>query len=164
MQPVFVTLCLRDSLPADRDFATESMPSGPASFCIDRLLHDRRAGSNQLCRPTIARCVVEGIHYCARTNFILHSWAVMPNHVHLLLTPRSPLHYLVRKLKDVTSAAAGGLLWQDGSYDHLVVGPEEFRDITNYIEQNPVDAGLARSADRYPWSSAYAPPAKPAAA
>jgi len=32
--------------------------------------------------------------------------------------------------------------WQDESYDHLVRTDEEFRRIQQYIEHNPVTAGL----------------------
>jgi len=48
----------------------------------------------------------------------------------------------------------GGAFWPDESYDHLVRSDEEFGRIRNYIEQNPVTAGLATTAEQFPWSSA----------
>jgi putative DNA methylase len=49
-----------------------------------------------------------------------------------------------------------GHFWQDESYDHLVRSDGEFDRIRNYIEQNPVKAGLAKAPEEFRWSSAYA--------
>jgi putative transposase len=40
------------------------------------------------------------------------------------------------------------------SYDHVVRNEREFERIRNYIEQNPVRAGLVREASESQWSSA----------
>jgi REP element-mobilizing transposase RayT len=94
----------------------------------------------------------------------------MPNHVHLLLTPRVSVSRLLGSLKAATAKRANQLLqrtgtpfWQEESYDHLVRGGEEFRRIRRYIEDNPVKAGLAASAELYPWSSAGRPGRPPQA-
>ena len=50
----------------------------------------------------------------------------------------------------------GSPFWQQKSYDRLVRDREEFESIWNYIEQNPVRAGLVREASEYRWSSAWA--------
>ena len=97
----------------------------------------------------------------ARTaDYELHAWVVMPNHVHLLITPRVDVPILLRRLKGVSAREANQLLgqtgqpfWQDESYDHLVRDADEFQRIEKYILQNPVRAGLARSAEEYPWCS-----------
>jgi putative transposase len=44
--------------------------------------------------------------------------------------------------------------WQKESYDHWVRNPSEFQKIRNYIEANPVKAGLAQNPQDYLWSSA----------
>lgn len=84
----------------------------------------------------------------------------MPNHVHLLLTFRTDPSVALRKLKGTSARVANQVLgltgqpfWQEESYDRLVRGPEEFARIENYILQNPVKAGLARSPEEYRWSS-----------
>jgi REP-associated tyrosine transposase len=86
----------------------------------------------------------------------------MPNHVHLLITPNVVVSKIMRSLKGATARQANQLLnrmghsfWQDESYDHLVRSPEEFRKIDDYIVQNPVRAGLSRSPEEFPWSSAF---------
>jgi hypothetical protein len=44
--------------------------------------------------------------------------------------------------------------WQDESYDRLVRNDTEFARIVDYIERNPVTAGLVATPEEFPWSSA----------
>ena len=85
----------------------------------------------------------------------------MPNHVHTLVTAAVPLPKLTRSLKGITAKKANAILGltgapfgQEESYDHVVRNKKEFEKIWNYIEQNPVRAGLVREASEYRWSSA----------
>ena len=48
----------------------------------------------------------------------------------------------------------GRPFWQDESFDRLVRNDAEFERIVDYIERNPVMAGLAATPEEYPWSSA----------
>jgi hypothetical protein len=50
----------------------------------------------------------------------------------------------------------GQPFWQDESYDRLVRNQTEFDRIVNYIEMNPVKAGLVAKPEDFPWSSARA--------
>jgi hypothetical protein len=47
----------------------------------------------------------------------------------------------------------GQPFWQDESYDRLI-RDGEFERIANYIEMNPVKAGLVSAPEDFPWSSA----------
>ena len=65
----------------------------------------------------------------------------MPNHVHLLVTPKVVAARWLAPLKGFTAHAANELLgahgrpfWQDESYDHLVRSATEFERIRGYIE------------------------------
>jgi REP element-mobilizing transposase RayT len=85
----------------------------------------------------------------------------MPNHVHLLATPFVEVQKITKSLKGITAKRANSMLgltgtsfWQEESYDHLVRNDQEFEKIQNYIEENPVRAGLVRLALEYRWSSA----------
>jgi REP element-mobilizing transposase RayT len=107
--------------------------------------------------------IVEAIHYNESNlgHYSLHVFAVMPNHVHLLISPRIPLPKITRSLKGITAKRAnedlgltGRPFWQEESYDRLVRDESEFERIRRYIERNPVGAGLAREASDYRWSSA----------
>jgi putative transposase len=127
---------------------------------MDRLLDEQRAGPAYLKIPAIADVVADSLRKGAASDYSLHAWVVMPNHVHLLITPQIDVPVLIRKLKGATARESNKLLgrtgqpfWQDESYDHLARSASEFERIENYIVQNPVRAGLARSAEEYPWSS-----------
>jgi REP element-mobilizing transposase RayT len=107
--------------------------------------------------------VAEAIHYNANVldQYTLHAFAVMPNHVHLLLTPATALPKLTKSLKNITAKRANLILgltgrsfWQEESYDRLVRNDREFEQIRRYIENNPVRAGLIQEASAYRWSSA----------
>ena len=90
----------------------------------------------------------------------------MPNHVQMLISPQQT----VADHPNFKSASAreanavlnrrGQPLWYPESYDHWVRTEREFQEIGNYIEHNPVKAGLASSPEAYRWSSA-APVAAP---
>ena len=87
----------------------------------------------------------------------------MPNHVHLLITPRVAVSKITHALKRFTAREANRVLgltgqrfWQDESYDRLVRGGREFDRITQYIEYNPVRAGLVLCPEEFRWSSAWA--------
>jgi REP element-mobilizing transposase RayT len=159
-QPLFVTFRLFGSLPTGREFPKESMTSGEAFVAMDRLLDTARFGPVHLKRPEVAGLVRDSILHCARADCDLHAWVIMANHVHLLLTPHTDVSEFMRRLKGYSARQANRLLvrtgqpfWQDESYDHLVRNGEEFRRIEGYIVSNPVKAGLAASAEEYPWSS-----------
>src|SRR5271165_3234766 len=85
----------------------------------------------------------------------------MSNHMHLLLLPKVSPSRLLQSLKGPSAreanrilGRAGEALWQAESYDHWVRDQDEWNRIRIYIEENPVKAGLVRSAADYRWSSA----------
>jgi REP element-mobilizing transposase RayT len=127
------------------------------------MLDEARNGAFYLRLPAVAEMVVEAIEYNGNTlgHYALHAFVVMPNHVHLLATPKVPLPKLTKSLKGITAKRANEMLattgkpfWAEESYDHLVRHEREFEKIKFYIEENPVRAGLARPASEYRWSSA----------
>ena len=106
--------------------------------------------------------VVEAIRYRDPGHYHLHNFVVMPNHVHILITPQVPVSTLMQSLKRYTARAGNQVLhltgqsfWQDESYDRLVRDQAEFARIAHYIEDNPVTAGLATAPEQFPWSSAW---------
>ncbi len=130
---------------------------------MDRLLDEARAGPFYLRQPAVADMVVEAILFNAMElgHYRLSAYVVMPNHVHLLVTPVAPLPKIMKSLKGITAkranlmlALTGRAFWQEESYDHLVRHEGEFEKIRSYIEENPVRAGLVAEASKYRWSSA----------
>ena len=160
--PVFVTLWLSGSLPRDQVFPPASPVLGEAFRTVDKLLNRLRTGPHFLKQPEIARIIVTAIREgdTRFRRYQLHSYVVMPNHVHLLVTPNVPNAIWLGPLKAFTEFTANrilsrtGAFWQDHSYDHVVGDGEEFRSVRRYIEGNPVAAGLAVRPEDFLWSSA----------
>jgi REP element-mobilizing transposase RayT len=161
-QPQFITFRLHNSLPDHRVFPPSNLTSGQAFLAVDRLLDLARSGPTFLKQPSIAQLVQTSLKQgVALAHYVLHSWVIMPNHIHLLLTPQVILAKLLCSLKATTAQQANRILarggvpfWQHESYDHLVRDESEATRIISYIEGNPVKAGLASKPEDYPWSSA----------
>ena len=162
-QRLFVTWHLHGSLPHALYPPPSKQDAGRAFVWMDRYLDAARAGPLYLKQAPIARLVVDSIRYGAQhlQYYDLQAFVVMANHVHLLVLPRvSPSRFL-QTLKGYTAREANRLLgrtgqpfWQAESYDHLVRDERESDRIQEYIENNPVKAGLVANAEDYPWSSA----------
>jgi len=91
----------------------------------------------------------------------LHAYVVMTNHVHILITPLIEVAKITHALKRFTARQANRILhltgqtfWQEESFDHLVRDAREFQRTVQYIENNPVKAGLVVEPHDFPWSSA----------
>ena len=97
-------------------------------------------------------------------RYSLHAVVVMPDHVHVLLTPARaadrtyvPLADILRTNKGFSSRAIGkradrgGTLWQDERYDRIIRDEEEFREKWDYMLKNPMEGGLCSRAEDYPW-------------
>jgi len=130
---------------------------------MDRILDRAATGPLFLRRREIASLVVTSLRDGDRQlhRYELHAFVVMPNHVHVLVTPKVVARQWLGPLKGFTAHQAndfqgihGRAFWQDESYDHLVRSEVQFERIRAYIEQNPVTAGLAVTAEAFPWSSA----------
>jgi len=162
-QPLFVTFRLRGSLPDHRVFPPDRVTTnGKAFAAMDRLLDTATTGPFSLRRPEIAALVVAALRKGETDgrSYQLHAYVVMPNHVHLLVTPHVIATRWLGPLKGFTAHEAnrnlgttGKPFWQDESYDRLV-RDGEFDRIREYIEWNPVKAGLVGKPEDFPWSSA----------
>jgi putative transposase len=95
-------------------------------------------------------------------HYDLAAYAILSNHMHLLLLPKIAPSRLLQSLKGAAARDANLILgrtgesfWQAESYDHWVRDDGEWKRIVTYIEENPVKAGLVPCAEDYPWSSAF---------
>ena len=129
---------------------------------LDRRLDEARSGSMYLRLPRIAQIVVLSTHKGVELgHYALNSYVVMPNHVHLLILPKIAPDRLMKSLKGSTAREANRALgrtgepfWQKESYDHCMRDSREFERIRAYIQNNPVNAGLAATPEGFAWSSA----------
>jgi len=94
----------------------------------------------------------------------LYAVVIMPDHVHLLLSPRRnlegwpyPLVAILQCLKSVTAHRINKLLhvsgpvWQEESFDHVLRSDESLKEKCEYIRQNPVRKGLVARPENYQW-------------
>ena len=164
-QEVFITWRLYDSLPAQFRPPAPIESSGKIFVTYDRILDQARTGPLWLKDPRIAESIIlalgAGQH---RKMFALRSYVLMANHVHVLLAPQSPIADITRHIKGSTAREAnlilsrtGSRFWQGESFDHWVRDSGEWQRIRNYIERNPVAAGLVNKPEDWPWSSASRP-------
>jgi putative transposase len=98
--------------------------------------------------------------YREQGKFLLHEFVVMPDHVHVLLTP-APEISLERAVQFIKGGYSYRLrkkeniqVWQESFTNHRIQDAEDYRRHCEYIRMNPVRAKLVREATEYPYSSA----------
>lgn len=91
----------------------------------------------------------------------VHSYVLMTNHVHLLMTPRDPfgiskaMHSAIRRYAGYfnTRYQRTGTLWE-GRFHSAVIGSDFYLLACHrYIDNNPVRAGIVERPELYLWSS-----------
>ena len=101
--------------------------------------------------------------YKRQGKFRLHAFVVMPEHVHLLLTPAHDL-----SLERAMQLIKGGFshefgsefgrnkeVWQRGFTDHRIRDAVDFELHRGYIHRNPVKRELVQNPTEYRYCSAY---------
>jgi len=104
------------------------------------------------------------LHYRDNQDYLLHEFVVMPDHLHLLMTPSetTSLEKCVQLIKGGSSFRihkARGLkmeIWQIGFHDWTIRDVDDWRVKIGYIRMNPVRAGLVERAEEWMYSSAGA--------
>jgi len=113
---------------------------------------------------TYARLFLKTIYrYRREGRYLLHAFVLMPDHIHLLLTPAVDVtvERAVQLIKGGYSHALGTLVernsevWQRGFTDHRIRDAQDFVHHQNYIHQNPVVGHLVLNAPEYRYCSAF---------
>lgn len=112
---------------------------------------DRGFGQSVLKRRSCGEIVAEALGYFHGHRANTGDYVVMPNHVHLLLTPYRgcSLEHFLHSIKSYTAnrinrvLARRGIVWMKESYDHIVRNADELVRIQQYIRVNPAKAQLA---------------------
>ena len=100
--------------------------------------------------------------YRRQGRFKLHAFVLMPDHVHLLITPAADItvERAIQFVKGGYSHAVGieishREIWQKGFTDHRIRDTQDFAGHRLYIHQNPVMAKLVTRPEEYRYSSAF---------
>jgi len=91
-------------------------------------------------------------------NVAVGRYVIMPDHVHVFVRGgcNFRLGAWIGALKQVLAKAgmlsrAKGQVWQEGFFDHLLRTNESYSQKWNYVRENPVRAGLVKSAADWPY-------------
>ena len=128
---------------------------------FNRLL-DSGFGNCILQEPWAASIVQESLFFGQACRYDLLAWAVMPNHVHVLIRPQEgwTLGRIVGDWKKHTAREINrkmgktGRLWFREYFDRFQRDTGHRERTVNYIERNPVKAGLCEEERDWRWSSA----------
>jgi putative transposase len=132
--------------PPGTYFVTTSTPSGRAI----------------LQRDIIAELFVNTLYeYRSQHRFQLHAFVVMPEHVHLIITPAESLERAMQFIKGGFSFRLARQLgsqsevWARGFTDHRIRDGNDFVIHRNYVHLNPVRRHLVERPEQYRFSSAH---------
>ena len=75
----------------------------------------------------------------------LHSYVIMPNHIHLLIEPKgqATIQQIIKTIKSVSAHKINkyinqtGSIWQKEYYDRIIRNEDHYNRVFNYIRQNP---------------------------
>lgn len=102
-------------------------------------------------------------YYKIVLKFNLYCYCIMPDHLHIIIQPRSAKYNISEIMRHIKGSFAraynnlirkNGIIWQRRFFDTILQTEEEFLTRLNYILQNPVRAGIMNEAKEYPYSSA----------
>jgi REP element-mobilizing transposase RayT len=114
--------------------------------------------------PEARSVVLDCCRYVHDRTAVLHGVVVMPDRVHLILTPLSDengqtwrLERILQGIKGVSARRINlllrreGPLWLGESFDHMLRTDESAEAKVEYIAHNAVRKGLAKTPEEYPW-------------
>ena len=145
---------------------------------VDELL-DHQSPVRHLEDERQAKIIQDAFLHFANERYALLAFVVMPSHHHWLFLPdeewsrsaverslakgakrRTPREMISHSIQSYTSTMCNrirgesGAYWQMETFDHWARDEAEMYRIVDYIENNPVKAGLAERPEEWYWSSA----------
>jgi putative transposase len=128
---------------------------------------DAGMGGCALGHPAVAEYVQNSFLHFHGVRYHLHAWCIMPNHVHVLIEPLIELGTIVQGWKSYTARWILGMkaelglkiptdeqFWMREYWDRYIRDAGHYQRVVEYIQQNPVKAGLCQAAEAWAWSSA----------
>jgi 5-methyltetrahydrofolate--homocysteine methyltransferase len=113
---------------------------------------DEGHGEAWMKNPEIAAIMRNALFHFAGERYDLGAWCVMPNHVHMILSPREghTLPDILQSIKRYSAREANRMLgregdfWQKESYDHIIRDADDYWNQRDYVLKNPMSAGLKK--------------------
>jgi len=145
---------------------SKQLPDQEQSFYVRRSVEeflDQHCKGHILDNPVAARTVVEVLRRGEPSQYEILAFSVLPNHCHavLRLAEGTSMSTIMQSIKSISSHQINkllgrkGRLWQPEYFDRLIRNEEHLARTVEYVEYNPVKAGLCLVAEDWPYSSAY---------
>lgn len=112
-------------------------------------------------RPVVALILTQALEqaHCIH-GWMVGRYVIMPDHIHFFCAAAADIKTLpafvrdwkrwtTRKIQAGTGISAP--IWQREFFDHLLRSPHSYTAKWNYVRANPVRAGLAITADEWPY-------------
>jgi len=167
------------SIPNDISDADWEMMKHKLVFKLVDSLLDCECPITHLRDDRLAEIVQNAFLHFANERYRLYAFVVMPSHHHWVFLPdenwseelairesgkdrpKTPREVISHSIQSYTGTMCNrvlrvdGSFWQTETFDHYARDEAEMFRIIDYIEQNPVVAGLVKNAEDYRWSSAF---------
>ncbi|MCL2841998.1 MAG: transposase [Oscillospiraceae bacterium] len=130
----FVTICTKDK----HEFLGEIVGDVPLRVPQCILSHHGLAVDAQI--QSISRVY---------PDVLIDNYVIMPNHIHMIVTMESgtrrgtsptkvTIPQIVQSLKSMITKRFGFSIWQRSYHDHIIRNEEEYKRISQYIDENPL--------------------------
>jgi putative transposase len=98
------------------------------------------------------------LDYHSQGKFLLHAFVIMPDHLHVLITPAADVS-LEKAMQFIKGSFSFRLkskleVWMRSFNESQISTEEKFMNCVRYIEENPLRRGLVATPQAYPFSSA----------
>jgi putative transposase len=108
-----------------------------------------------------AKLLIDTFYHYRGAAYLLHEFVVMPDHIHVLISPLASLEKAVQFIKGGFSYRAkkelGSIMevWQKGFQDHRIRDANDYALHVSYIHNNPVKERLCDCSEEFQYSSAH---------
>ena len=112
----------------------------------------------------LARVVCESVEfYSTKLGYHLYGYCLMPDHLHVLLSPSAsdrPIQLWLREFKSFTTnrfqkLVSQRVLWQRSACDHVCRDEETAENVLAYIVNNPIRNELTARWQDWPWTKVF---------
>ena len=131
-------------------------------------------------RQEYADLFLDSVRFCQKEKGLkVHAWVIMTNHIHMIISSdKVNLSDIIRDLKKYTSTQiinaiknnpqesrknwflwllqkkeGGKLFWKEGYHGEEIISESFFQSKLEYIQMNPVKAGIVEKEEEYVYSS-----------
>ncbi len=124
----------------------------------DNYLGKLRLPELKLSEPKTANIIMSAFKFYDNNLYNLHSYCIMPNHIHLLLEPKEDdnnsyykISDIIKRIKAFTAKEINklnnqkGTIWCKDYFDRYIRNEKDYGNTIMYIMNNPVKAGLVEN-------------------